>query len=226
MSYSTDTESQAERIARQPNAEELVTSITNRLEAERRRRADYYEWLDEDKNAEFIDGEIFVHSPVVKRHADATMNLTQVLRTFVLKEELGYVATEKLLVRLRRDDFEPDVAFWRTEVAEAFTDDQLFFPAPDFVAEVLSPSTEDIDRTKKSRAYGQAGVREYWIVDSKARAVECYTLGEDGEYGPATLATGSDEVTLATVAGFRVSASVALRRAGEPAGVAGDAGVG
>ena len=205
MSYSTDTESQAERIARQPNAEELVTSITNRLDAERRRRADYYEWLDEDKKAEFIDGEIFVHSPLAKGEADAALNLCNLLDTFVAVHSMGYVSPGGLLVCLGQCDVLPDVAFWRSEVAEAFTDDQLFFPAPDFVAEVLSPSTEDIDRTKKSRAYGQAGVREYWIVDSKARAVECYTLGEDGEYGPVHRTTGSDEVTLATVAGFRVS---------------------
>ncbi len=209
MPYSThtDTESQAEQLARRPDAEELVDSIKTRLDAERRRRADYYEWLDEDKKAEFIEGEIFVHSPVVKRHADATKLLTKLLDTHVEQEALGYVATEKLLVRLRRDDFEPDVAFWRTQVADAFTDDQLFFPAPDFVAEVLSPSTEDIDRTKKFRAYGQAGVREYWIVDSKARAVERYTLGNDGKYAPVDLVTGAGELTLATVAGFCVSAT-------------------
>ena len=148
-----------------------------------------------------------MHSPVVKRHADATKLLTIVLNTYVEKKELGYVATEKLLVRLRRDDFEPDVAFWRSEIANGFTDDQLFFPAPDFVAEVLSPATDDIDRTKKFRAYGQAGVRDYWIVDSKAKAVERYTLGDDSKYGPVNLTTGADDLTLATVAGFRVSAT-------------------
>ena len=45
MSYSpnTETEAQAEKLARRPDAEELVDSIKTRLEAERRRRNDYYE---------------------------------------------------------------------------------------------------------------------------------------------------------------------------------------
>lgn len=204
MAEYTDTDYDAEQLARRPDAEELVGSITNHLEAERRRRAEFYEWLDEDKKAEFIDGQIVVHSPVVKRHADATKLLTKVLDTHVEINALGYVATEKLLVRLKRDDFEPDVAFWATDVAGAFTDDQLFFPAPTFVAEVLSPSTEGVDREKKWKAYAQAGVNEYWIVDSKRRRVERYLLGENGKFGDARLSTSPGTIAAESVAGFCV----------------------
>ena len=177
-----NTQSDAEQLARRPDAEELVDAVQTRLEAEKKRRADFYEWLDEDKKAEFIDGQIFVHSPVVKRHADATKLLTKLLDTFVEIHQIGFVAMEKVLIRLRRDDFEPDVAYWDASIADAFTEDQIFFPAPTFVAEVLSPSTEGIDRKQKFDAYAAAGVKEYWIVDAKHQRIERFELEATGGY--------------------------------------------
>jgi Uma2 family endonuclease len=53
--------------------------------------------------------------------------------------------------------------------------------APDFVAEVLSPSTAMRDRTKKFQLYLRAGVKEYWIVDPAAQAVDVHIL-ENGKY--------------------------------------------
>lgn len=73
--------------------------------------------------------------------------------------------------------------------------------APDFVMEVLSPSTSASDKFIKLRKYCEAGVREYWIVDIKQRIVTVYTAGDDpdGEedgfhnYTP-TLYTFSDHI--------------------------------
>ncbi len=50
--------------------------------------------------------------------------------------------------------------------------------APDFVAEVLSPSTKDYDKTKKLIKYWDAGVREYWIIAPESRRVFVYILNE------------------------------------------------
>ena len=142
-----------------------------------------------------------VHSPVVKRHADATKLLTKLLNTYVAIHELGYVATEKILVQLKRNDFEPDVAFWPSEVADTFEDAQLFFPAPALVAEVLSPGTEKFDREEKFKAYAGNGVLEYWIVDSAKRRVECYAL-QDGYYGDAKIVASPDDLISTSVSGF------------------------
>ena len=51
--------------------------------------------------------------------------------------------------------------------------------APDFVLEVLSPSTKRYDRNRKKEVYGKCGVREYWIVDPVTMTVEQY-FQEDG----------------------------------------------
>ena len=172
----TKSDELADELYRQPDLEEKIGELQQRLKSEQQRRREYYAWLDEDKKAEFINGEIVVHSPVRKRHADATNLITLLLTLFNRKHKLGYVATEKILVQLKRNDFEPDVAFWRREKADAFTEDQLFFPAPDLIVEVLSPSTEQYDRGEKFQDYAANGIQEYWIVDSEKRVVECYEL--------------------------------------------------
>lgn len=196
----------AEQLARRHDAEELVDGIRARLREERERRLAFYDWLDEDRKAEFIDGEVVVHSPVVKSHADASKLLTLLLNVHAIKGGLGWVGTEKILVQLKRDDFEPDVVFWRSEVAADFKADQLFFPPPHFVAEVLSPSTAGYDREQKYASYAANGVPEYWIVDAKARVVECYELGERGAYRLRERVNADGTLTSTAVRGFSVPA--------------------
>ena len=58
---------------------------------------------------------------------------------------------------------------------------QMRFPAPAFVVEVLSPSTEAIDRDTKFVDYAGHGVTEYWLVDPETETVEQYLLRE-GRY--------------------------------------------
>ena len=56
-----------------------------------------------------------------------------------------------------------------------------FTDAPRFVMEVLSPSTENYDRTEKMQLYCQQEIEEYWIVDWRKKTVEIYELDYDGE---------------------------------------------
>ncbi len=62
--------------------------------------------------------------------------------------------------------------------------------APDLVIEILSPTTEARDRGIKLKAYARFGVREYWIVDPVAQAVEVYRLTAEGFHLAATCAKG------------------------------------
>ena len=152
-----------------------------------------------------------MHSPVRKRHADATKLLTALLDTYCLVHELGYVTAAKT-VKLTRNDFEPDVAFWRAERADAFEDEQLFFPAPDLVAEVLSPGTEGYDRGTKFTTYAAEGVAEYWIVDAAKRRVEGYALRQNGTYGEGELYLFGEDLSSEAVRGFSVPVASLFER--------------
>ncbi len=146
------------------------------MEAEKESRKAYYELVHENVKAEFINGEIIYQSPVKKAHWEVSANLSFLLQKYVREHDLGKVAIEKAMVSLSRNDYEPDICFFKKEVANEFDDDQLHFPAPDFVVEILSPSTESIDRNEKFIDYAAHGVKEYWIVDPLKHTIENYIL--------------------------------------------------
>jgi Uma2 family endonuclease len=104
------------------------------------------------------------------------------MNAYVSWRQLGFVGYEKILIRLSRNDFEPDICFFRKEVADTFSDKTMFFPAPDLVVEILSKSTEKNDRGVKFEDYAYHGVKEYWIVDPDTETVEQYLLDEEKKY--------------------------------------------
>ncbi len=159
-----------------PQLPRYTQQFVSILEAERERRAQFYEDVSDDQKAEFINGEVIVHSPARLRHTTAVRNIVTLLDVYVSKHTLGYVGQEKVLIALTRNDYEPDVVYFGLEKAQRLTPDQTKFPAPDFIVEVLSPSTESNDRGIKLLDYAAHGVSEYWIVDADADVVEQYVL--------------------------------------------------
>jgi Uma2 family endonuclease len=73
--------------------------------------------------------------------------------------------------------------------------------SPDFIVEVLSPSTAYKDMGRKKELYEKAGVREYWLVNPETGSVFRYLLS-DGRYGPATELLRGQEVASAVLPGF------------------------
>ncbi len=101
------------------------------------------------------------------------------LRTYVQIHSLGFVGFEKMLITLTRNDYESDICFFGREKAAQFTPQQIKFPAPDLIVEVLSSSTEEQDRVLKFEDYAAHGVSEYWLVDPATQTVEQYGLQDD-----------------------------------------------
>lgn len=143
-----------------------------------------------------------MQSPARKQHTDAVVNLTSLLRAFVDEHDLGFLASETVLVALTRNDYLPDVVFFSQEKAAQFSPQQVKYPAPDFVVEVLSPSTAAIDRGIKFEEYATSGVAEYWIVDPAQQTVEQYILRNE-EY-ELLLKVKSGEISSEVVKGFTI----------------------
>ena len=73
----------------------------------------------------------------------------------------------------------PDLAGWRRERLPALPEEAYFSVAPDWICEVISPSTAQIDRAKKLRIYAREQVRHAWLIDPLARTLEVLRLEND-----------------------------------------------
>lgn len=188
-----------------PDAKLAIERAQAILADESKRRRAFREWLCDDVKAEFINGEVIVHSPVKRRHLDATQNLLTLLRVFVHLHDLGAVDSEKALVGLTRNDYEPDICFWNSETASSFQDDQMEHPAPDLIVEILSKSTTGRDRGVKFEDYAAHGVLEYWIIDPVRKSVDQYQLDEPTMAFASVATLYVDDILRArTVPGFQI----------------------
>ena len=180
----------------------LVERLQRTLTDEAERRTAFRDSLTSEEKAEFINGEVVVHSPARAAHIDATKRLFKLLDTYVQVHGLGWVGVEKALIGLTRNDYEPDVCFFGRDKADWIEPKTLLFPAPDLVVEVLSSSTERRDRGVKHADYAAHGVDEYWIVDAERETVEQHLL--EGEAYDLAVKSGTGEVTSRAVEGFVV----------------------
>jgi Uma2 family endonuclease len=176
--------------------------IQAHLREERAVRRKFQDELFPGLKAEFINGEVIMHSPATTRHTLARMNLSQLLTAYVRFHQLGLVLDEKALISLSRNDYKPDVLFYGADKAAGIAPGQLLFPAPDFVAEVLSDTTAQRDCGVKFRDYAAHGVREYWLIDPEVEILEQYELV--GTAYELRLKSGSGQVQSVGVKGFEV----------------------
>lgn len=191
-----------EPILRSPALERHIEDLLRVRDEERRLREQFLHDMADDRKMEFINGEVIVHSPVRLSHNEASFHLARLIATYVESRELGTVGHEKLMISLTRNDYEPDICFWAKERAATFQPDQLRFPAPDFVAEILSDTTQAIDRGIKFEDYAAHGVSEYWIVDPEEQTVEQYLL--DGDHYKLMLKAGEAQIKSAALPGFAI----------------------
>ncbi len=168
-------------LKKRPDLAGITQTLQDLLKEEARLREEFYNTITEDDKAEFINGEIIMHSPVKLEHVEISGSLQMLLRYFVKLNDLGSIYTEKAMVHLSRNSYEPDIVFFRKEVAKDFKTGQMLFPAPDFIVEILSPSTEKNDRGIKFEDYALHSITEYWIIDPPAQTVEQYLL-HNNEY--------------------------------------------
>lgn len=139
--------------------------------------------MPEYVHAEIIHGTLYVMSRPAPRHANAAS---------VLGVELGgpfqrgrggpggwWILDEPEIWFTEKEPVIPDLAGWRVERMPTLPETAHFGIAPDWVCEVLSPSTQKIDRDIKLPLFAEQGVRHVWLVDPVEKHLEVYSRYDD-----------------------------------------------
>ena len=143
------------------------------------RAATYQDILDAPPTmvAEIIRGTLHLQPRPVPRHARASSALGMELGSPFDRGRGGpggwWILDEPEL-HLGADVLVPDVAGWRRERMPKLPEAAWFDLAPDWVCEVLSPSTRRLDLTDKRDIYGACGVGHLWLVDPDERTLEAF----------------------------------------------------
>jgi Uma2 family endonuclease len=132
--------------------------------------------------AEMFDGELYASPRPAIPHAHAASVLgAKVLSSFHRNGPGGWVILYEPELHFGNDVLVPDLGGWRRERVPTLPADAFMTLAPDWVCEVVSPSTESIDRGKKLRIYAREGVAHAWLVDPLRRTLEVLLL-ESGRW--------------------------------------------
>ncbi|SRR6266536_2096494 len=147
------------------------------------RRATYGDLLKVPPHrvAEIVDGDLHVSPRPASRHALASSRLGSELGGPFDRGRGGpggwWILFEPEL-HFGDDVLVPDLAGWRRERMPEFPDTPAFSLAPDWVCEVVSPTTERLDRAKKMPVYARESVPHLWLVNPVSRTLEVYRLAD------------------------------------------------
>ncbi len=164
------------------------------------RRATYRDVLDAPMHmvAEIVDGSLSTHPRPAMPHALASSSLGVELGSPFQKGRGGpggwWIIDEPEL-HPGEDVVVPDLAGWRRERMPEYPDTAFVTLAPDWVCEVLSPSTRDLDRHGKRPVYAREGVSHLWFIDPIARDLEAFEL-RNGEWVLIATARNDDPVSI------------------------------
>lgn len=148
---------------------------------------EYLAWADEDVHAEWVNGEVIVQMPPKEPHQRVVAFFVQLMGLFTQLLQLGRLLPAPFEMRATPDGpaREPDLLFVAREHLDWLSQERLSGPA-DLVVEVISDDSVARDRADKFYEYQEAGVREYWILDSRPgrERADFYVLDEKGRYRP------------------------------------------
>lgn len=140
---------------------------------------DIYE-LPDGERAELIDGQIYYMAPPGRAHQQLVMSLSYRIEDYITKQDGDCeVYPAPFAVFLNKDDktyVEPDIS---VICDKDKLDDKGCQGAPDWVIEIVSPSSQNMDYMTKLVKYNNSGVREYWIVDQRKNRILIYNFEQN-----------------------------------------------
>ncbi len=164
---------------------------------------DYLNWTDEIR-CELIEGVIYDMTAPSRRHQQISMELATQIAVF-LRGKTCQVYAAPFDVRLPEEDeddndvitvVQPDIVI----VCDLKKlDKRGCRGAPDFIVEILSPSTAAKDQIQKTALYEKHGVREYWMIHPSDKLIFVRLLGTNGKYGIPAIHEGKGRLSVAVI---------------------------
>ena len=147
-------------------------------------RATYRDVLDAPAHrvAEIVDGVLHTNPRPAMPHALATSSLGHNLSgpfQFGRGGPGGWWIIFEPELHLGEDILVPDLAGWRRERMPDFPEAAYCTLAPDWVCEILSPSTRKLDLHRKRPVFAREKVGHLWLIDPPDRTLEAFELREE-----------------------------------------------
>lgn len=144
--------------------------------------------LPEGERAELIDGHMYMMAPPSRRHQKISMELSSIIREYIRSHKGKcevYAAPFAVYLDERSNTYvEPDIS---VICDPNKLDDKGCNGAPDWIIEIVSPSSKKMDYLLKLLKYRSCGVKEYWIVDPEKNRVIVYNFTGDESVNEYTL---------------------------------------
>jgi Uma2 family endonuclease len=168
-----------------------------------RRQALYDAYLDvpAGQHAEIINGTLYLSPRPGPQHSNATAVLLGDLNPPFQRGRGGpggwWIINEPELHLDALEPLQPDICGWRVERMPGLPEESFFTLAPDWICEVLSPSTEARDRGDKLSIYASHRVGHVWLVDPIRKLLEVYVLDPERRWREVRTYQGSTVVRAA-----------------------------
>ena len=161
--------------------------------------------LPEGKRAELIDGQIYYMAPPSRKHQTIARELFASINSYIKSNggscEPFFAPFAVFLNKNDKNYVEPDICV----ICDTNKlNDEGCVGAPDWIIEIVSPSSRPMDYYKKLFKYRTAGVREYWIVDHERNLVTVYDFQNDS----AANYTFADDIPVSIYSGFFINLSL------------------
>lgn len=169
------------------------------------------ESLPEGERAELLDGELFRMEAPTRIHQRILMILSWKIQSYII-DNTGkcHVYPAPFAVYIKKDKrnyVEPDIS---VICDKDKLDEKGCQGAPDWMIEIVSPSSKTMDYERKVKLYREAGAREYWIVDPETETVTVYGF-EHGGNGRGGHAHGGNEQAADAAASSRYAFSERIK---------------
>lgn len=163
---------------------------------------DLEKFPDDNFRREILRGELSVSPTPERRHQQVVGEIFAQLRDYARRTGGKAYVAPLAVVLSAQNVLEPDVIFVAVDRLDTLGK-KAILGVPSLVIEVLSPSTQGVDRVEKRTVYAHFGVPEYWIADPEGNTIERCSEPAGKQYR--TIETFDRDMPAATLTGFVLS---------------------